>query len=110
MSIQDGDLNAAQLSVLRDLAKRYVWWKSPDEAVRYPQRVIAQVMNLGDYDDVLRLSRVFDDGALRDVIRQAEIGQFNARSWTYWHYRLDLAELDQVPPLPARRFAERYPG
>ena len=105
MSIQLTDLTVSQRSVLRDLAARYVWWKSPDEALAHPQRVMAQVMNLGDYDDVLRLSEAFDDETLRDVIRDAEIGQFNARSWTYWHYRLDMAERGQVPPLPDRRLA-----
>jgi hypothetical protein len=40
---------------------------------------------------------------LCEVIGQAEIGQFNARSWTYWHYRLNMAEVGKVPPLPARR-------
>jgi len=99
------DLNSAQVELLHELASRYIWWKAADDAVQYPQRVMAQVMNIGDYADVLRLARLFGDEALRDVIRQAEIGQFNARSWTYWHYRLDMAELGQVPPLPARRLA-----
>ena len=38
--------------ILGHLARKYIWWKSPDEAMRTPQGVIAQVMNLGDYDDV----------------------------------------------------------
>ena len=32
-----------------------VWWKTPDEALRQPDRVVAQVMNIGDYEDVLEL-------------------------------------------------------
>jgi hypothetical protein len=105
MSIRLADLEDAQRDVLRDLAARYIWWKTPEDALAYPQRVIAQVMNIGDYDDVLRLSRAFSDDLLRQVIQQAEIGQFNARSWHYWHYRLNLAEIGAVPPLPARRLA-----
>lgn len=105
MSIQLADLSVIQKDLLRDLAARYIWWKSPEEAIEYPQRVMTQVMNLGDYDDVIRLCRAFDDDVLRDVIRHAEIGQFNARSWTYWHYRLGLAASGQVPPLPDRRLA-----
>jgi hypothetical protein len=105
MPIHIADLDIAQRNLLRDLAGRYVWWKSPDEAIQYPQRVIAQVMNIGDFDDVQRLSRAFQDDLLREVIRRAEIGQFNARSWTYWHYRLNMAGIGEVPPLPARRMA-----
>lgn len=90
---------------LKALAGKYVWWKTPDEAVTMPQRVIAQVMNIGDYDDVQALARQVGDDVLRDVLRHAEGGQFNARSWAYWHYRLGLSGIDQVPKLPVRRFA-----
>ena len=90
---------------LKLLARRYIWWKSPDEAVREPRRVIAQVMNLGDWDDVETMRQRLGDAALRDALTHAEAGQFNARSWTWWHYRLGLAGMDQVPPLPVRLFA-----
>ncbi|PWC17262.1 hypothetical protein [Brenneria corticis] len=91
--------------ILKALAHKYIWWKSPDEAIAYPQRIIAQVMNIGDYSDVQTLVAHIDDDTLRDVMTHAEAGQFNARSWAYWHYRLDLCAFDQVPPLPLRRFA-----
>lgn len=34
--------------------------------------------------------------------RGAEVGMFDARSWTYWHYRSHLAAPGEVPPLPSR--------
>jgi hypothetical protein len=86
-------------------AVKYVWWKTPDEAADMPERVIAQVMNIGDYADVQALADACGDGVLRDVLRHAEAGQFNERSWAYWHYRLGLASVERVPPLPVRRFA-----
>lgn len=89
---------------LRPLARRYIWWKTPDEALSTPQRVIAQVMNMGDYADVEALAAQVGDDVLRETLGHAEAGQFNARSWHYWHYRLGLAELGEVPPLPVRRF------
>ncbi len=91
--------------LLAELASKYIWWKTPDEALAMPQRIVAQVMNLGDYFDVQRLANQLGDDALRDTIAHAEAGQFNERSWAYWHYRLGLAEFDQVPTLPIRRFA-----
>jgi hypothetical protein len=90
---------------LKRFAGKYVWWKTPDEAVTMPQRVIAQVMNIGDYDDVQALAKQVGDDVLRDVLMHAEAGQFNARSWAYWHYRLGLSGIDHVPKLPARSFA-----
>lgn len=90
---------------LKPYASKYIWWKTPDEAVAMPERVIAQVMNLGDYADVQKLAAQVGDEVLCEVLAHAEAGQFNARSWTYWHYRLGLSEVGQVPPMPVRRFA-----
>jgi len=91
--------------LLKSLAKKYIWWKTPEEAVSMPGRVIAQVMNIGDYADVQMLVSTVGNEVLREVIRDAEPGQFNERSWTYWHYRLGLSDIDQVPALPTRRVA-----
>jgi hypothetical protein len=44
------------------------------------------------------------DAALREALAHAEAGQFNARPWAWWHYRLGVARFGQVPPLPALRF------
>jgi hypothetical protein len=84
------------------LAKKYLWWKKPEDAVSDPRRLVAQVMNMGDYADVQRVASAVGDEFLRTVIRNAEAGQFNERSWTYWNYRLGLAKPGAVPPLPAR--------
>jgi len=70
-----------------------------------PERVIAQVMDIGDYADVQSLASQVGDDVLREVLAHAQAGQFNARSWAYWHYRLGLSEVDQVPALPVRVFA-----
>ncbi len=92
-------------AALKRFASKYIWWKTPDEAVAMPERVIAQVMNLGDYTDVQALAALVGDDVLRNVLTHAEIGQFSPRSWVYWHYRLGLAAVGEVPPVPARRFA-----
>lgn len=91
--------------LLQRLATRYVWWKTPEEALAMPRRVIAQVMDIGDYADVQALAREAGDEVLREALTHAEAGQFSARSWAYWHYRLGLAEPGGVPALPVRRFA-----
>jgi hypothetical protein len=50
--------------------------------------VIAQVLEFGDFDSVLR---------------RAQPGWFSPRSWTYWHLKLCLSASGAVPLLPQRR-------
>jgi hypothetical protein len=89
--------------LLSGLAAKYIWWKPPELAMEQPLRVAAQVMELGDWDDVVLLSEAEGDEFLRDVLRHAEPGQLSERSWNYWHYRLGLAEPGQRAPAPPRR-------
>lgn len=91
--------------LLLRLAQKYVWWKTPQESLAFPQLVIAQVMNLGEFGDVNQMAEVVGSDRLKDVLCHAEPGQFSERSWEYWHYRLGLAEPERVPELPRRVFA-----
>lgn len=95
---------SAQPELLQD-ARRYIWWETPEEALRRPLRVIAQVMNIGDYDDVQRLIAAVGTGPFREAIQGAEPGWFSERSWTYWCYRLGLtAPGETVPGMPRRTY------
>jgi hypothetical protein len=100
-------LSVEALACLRRLAARYVWWKTPDQAMQYPHRVAAQVMNLGTWEDWVAMWEAVGDDFLRSVLQHAEAGQFEIRSWHYWHYRLGLADYPgrPVPPLPVRKIA-----
>jgi hypothetical protein len=100
-------LTQEAITCLRKLAPTYVWWKTPDEAMQFPDRVVAQVMNLGDWQDVVDMVEVVGEDYLRAVLQHAEVGQLNERSWHYWHYRLGLAVYGErpVPPMPARKLA-----
>lgn len=97
-------MTPVDLEALKPLAAKYVWWRTPEEALAMPQRVIAQVMDIGDYFDVQRMARKIGDDALREALAQAQAGQFSPRSWHYWHYRLGLAAVGEVPALPRREF------
>jgi hypothetical protein len=91
-------------NILKRYARRYIWWESPDLAAEQPQRVVARVMNIGDFDDVLAIAADVGDDYLREVLTHAEVGQFNDRSWHYWHYRLGLAtKPGDVPAQPMRK-------
>lgn len=91
--------------IARTLATKYLWWTKPGDAVSDQDRLVAQVMNLGTLEDFQLIEEEFGEEYLRKVLKRAAPGHFDERSWTYWHYRLNLARPDKVPPLPRRRFA-----
>lgn len=94
---------AGHEALLGEFAQKYIWWLTPTEALEYPARIVAQVMDLGEFNDARRLIEALGENTLRAVVARAEAGQFSERSWHYWHYRLGLARPDAVPPLPVRR-------
>ncbi|NLI32910.1 MAG: hypothetical protein GX422_09035 [Deltaproteobacteria bacterium] len=91
--------------MLKRFAARYIWWKTPEEAVEMPERIVAQVMDIGDFDDVQELAEAVGDEYLRHVIADAEAGMFSGKSWAYWHYRLGLAKSGETIRMRERRVA-----
>lgn len=90
-------------SALRRLAKRYIWWDERDSMPR--RRVIAQVMDLGSFEDISELIDAVGNDELTDALLNARPGWFHPPSWSYWHYRLNIVQPgDPVPPLPRRDF------
>jgi hypothetical protein len=93
------------MSILDEMSTKYVWWKAGDDPALTARRVLAQVMDIADYDDVQRVLEVVGETPLRDVLANAEPGWFKPRSWHYWHYRLGVVEPGEpVPALPRRTF------
>lgn len=97
-------LSAEQIAFLRLAASRYVWWKTVDEAMVHPHRVIAQVMNIGEWDSWCELCRLFSSEEMCGILSNAEIGEFSEKSWVFWHTRLSCAS-GIIPPLPRRNYA-----
>jgi hypothetical protein len=89
--------------LLRALARKYVWWLTSAEVEARPDLAITQTMELGDYEDVLRLEAALGRERIAQALRRAQAGRFSERSWAYWHYRLGLARPGRVPGLPKRR-------
>lgn len=92
------------LELLRPLAARLIWWQSAQQFLRHPDRVIAQVLELGTFEDGEGLRQALGDRRLAQVLQRTEPGWFSPRSWTYWQQKLGLAASDSIPPLPRRRF------
>lgn len=54
--------------LLKPYAKKYIWWKTPEEAVEFPRHVISQVMNLGLQEDMEALAAAVGEDVLREAI------------------------------------------
>jgi hypothetical protein len=88
-------------ALLRSFAERYIWWRGahpPSE-----DRVVAQVMDLGTYDDIRCLEAAYGPEELRDVMLRAAPGWIGARSWSFWRGRLLHAGAGPIPARPPRR-------
>lgn len=99
----DADGSRSGRDILAEFARKYLWWGTPAAALRSPDRVIAQVMELGDFADVARAVDAFGERRLVAVIERSEPGWFSPKSWAYWHYRLHLTPYDRMPPPRPRR-------
>lgn len=88
---------------LLELARSYAWWLAPEQAMEYPQRVIARIMDIGTFEDIHKLVGIVGEDALRQTLQNAEAGQFRPRSWSYWQYLLNGLADATLPPLPLRR-------
>lgn len=81
------------------MAQRYIWWKPPEESFKHLHLLFAQMMTLGMMEDLRWLMSVTTDDDFRKVLRIAPAGIFNGRAWHFWHHRLGMTP---VPELPKR--------
>ena len=88
---------------LEQLARRLVWWKPPAEALAAPERVLAQVMALGTWEDIETAKQHWGIEAFRRVLAAPPPGVFDRRSWNYWHVVFGITP---TPSLPVRNFPE----
>lgn len=95
--------NLKPSSVLRILAKRYVWWENSSWAFKHPSIFLANLMNKGTWEDIQKVRKLLGDDPLKQVLLDAPAGYFNYRSWDYWHLKLGITP---IPELPKRSFNE----
>ena len=81
------------------VARRVVWFKSPQEALADPVHFLAHVMTYGTIEDVMVLGGVVGLEEFRVALEQAPPGVFDPRSWAYWNLRCGR---QPAPPLPTR--------
>jgi hypothetical protein len=94
--------------LLAELAARYIWRRESDPPSH--DRIIAQVMNFGTYEDVRRLESAYRPEELCVVMLRAQSGWIGKRSWNFWRVRLSFAGTGPIPEAPPRRtFLEDLP-
>jgi hypothetical protein len=88
--------------LVAELGRKYIWWDPVGDTPHSEERIIAQAMNLGTFDDIRRLEKTLGCERLAEVMLQAQPGWLSDRSWEFWRGRLSLA-LDRVLPEEAPR-------
>ena len=84
---------------LDELARRYVWWQPPEQALAHLDHLLCQMMQLATWEDMRAARRLLGDDAFRRALKAAPAGILDPRSWNYWH----LVLFGQPPPpLPTR--------
>lgn len=83
--------------------RKYLWWTLPAGKPHSEDRIIAQTMNLGTYDDILLLEQTVGRPRLVEVMLHAEPGWINDRSWEFWRGRLSFATGAKIPDRAPRR-------
>jgi hypothetical protein len=85
------------------LGRKYLWWDAVGDESHSEDRVLAQAMNLGTFDDILVLEQMVGKQRLVEIMLQAEPGWFSDRSWEFWRGRLSRAAEGGIPEEPPRR-------
>jgi hypothetical protein len=84
--------------------RKYLWWNPSGGSPPHSEdRIIAQTMNLGTYDDILLLEQVVGRARLAEIMLHAEPGWLNDRSWEFWRGRLSFATGAAIPNQAPRR-------
>jgi hypothetical protein len=84
------------------IAKKVVWYDSPEATLTDLPTFLAQLMVYGSPSDVATVERYVPPEEFRRVLEQAPAGVFTEELWRWWHERLGMP----VPPLPRRRFPD----
>jgi hypothetical protein len=89
--------------VIAAFRRKYLWWEPVNKQPHSDDRIIAQTMNLGTYDDILLLEQTVGRAHLVEVMLRAEPGWINGRSWEFWRGRLSFATGASIPHEAPRR-------
>lgn len=99
-------LTAPYPAELLRVAKKVVWYDSPQETLGDLPTFLAHLMTYGSADDVATVERFVPAEEFRNVLQSAPAGVFTEEAWRRWHERFGMP----VPALPRRRFPDGSVG
>jgi hypothetical protein len=91
-------LDAERQGLLDRLAPRYLWWNFSGSKDERTIRLLAQIMDLGTYDDIRAIERLWPPEELSILLDHAEPGWISPRSWSFWRGRLGYRSAETQPP------------
>jgi len=95
--------SAPEDALIAELARKYIWWEPVGDSPPAPERIIAQAMDIGGYDDIRRMETTLGFERLADVMLHAAPGWISPRSWSFWRGRLARETDRAIPEHPPRR-------
>ena len=88
---------------IADLGRKYIWWDPIGDKPHSDDRILAQAMDLGTFDDIIAMEQNLGKRRLVEVMLRAEPGWLSDRSWEFWRGRLSLATGVTIPEEAPRR-------
>jgi hypothetical protein len=89
--------------IIAGFGRKYLWWQPVDGQPHSEDRIVAQTMNLGTYDDIILMEQTVGRARLVEIMLRAEPGWINDRSWEFWRGRLSFATGAVIPHEAPRR-------
>jgi hypothetical protein len=97
-------------ATIAEFGRKYLWSKLSGGQPHSDDRIIAQTMNLGTYDDILLLEQTIGRARLVGIMLHAEPGWISDRAWEFWRGRLSFATGAAIPnEAPRRAFDAAMP-
>ena len=93
----------ARDALIARFGAKYMWWRPVGDAPHSEDRIIAQIMNFGTYDDILLLEDAVGRARLVEVMQRVQPGWLSDRSWEFWRGRLSYATGAAIADHPPRR-------
>ena len=90
-------INSSQYDRLAAIARRVCWWEEPDTTLAQTPLFLCRVMALGRWEDICIALDYYGREAFCEALRAAPPGLLDARSWHYWHHRLQMLPIPDMP-------------
>ena len=74
------------------LAEAYVWWLTPEETLRTPEKILRQILKMGTLSDYRKALELWGEQAFKDAMMTAPPGALDERSWNFWRRYFQLEE------------------